>query len=784
MNRTSSRLWDFPSAAFLILILLTCSQRLYATHWARGLGTAIALTLIGGVLGLALGRSKFKRGAVLWFSFGYSVPFVVLVLGWILYGEISWMERVADLGSRLTYSLVLFFTGRAVQDTLLFVVSMALLFWIIGLLAGFALTRYENIVGAVVPAGAALIIVQLYDPGKASNDTVLIIYFLLLLLLLGRLTYIQRRSWWMEQRVSLLNEARTDLNFIIAVVALSTIVLVWLAPTSVKSLSDIKAAWDKITHPLHDVQENLGHAVAGLQVAGTVQRVEYYGDALALGRQASIGESTFLRIQSPTGSGAERYYWRVRSYNIFKNDVWQTGNVSQTPFVPDQGTIALADPEGLTGEFTFNILSNGLAALVTPARPVWVNASSELVFLPTGQGNVDPIQFRFNKPVMAGGKYLIRAKIYAPTIFQLRDAGDIYPDWVTSNYLQLPADLSSEIGALAQRITAGANTPYDKAAAITDYLRRNISYSETFEDPPAGKDPLAWFLFDAKKGFCNYYATAEVILLRSVGIPARMVVGFAQGDLESPDNYVVHQRDSHAWPEVYFPGVGWVEFEPTTSQEPIIRPLGESVPAGQGETDESIQHSGQNGLEPTDQINDGATGTGVGFHLPVDLLLRLVLIYVIVDTFLRLYFLGTFNDLLESLRRFLQKPFAVFLKHSYENRALTPPDWLLHWAHLAELDPVEQSFATVYRSLRWLGERPSPARTPAEAATVLAGYLPDVSTEIYALLYEYQHHLYGKIRGYLPMARRTVKVIRKEALRVAILQRWKAFRSILKPKHK
>jgi transglutaminase-like putative cysteine protease len=785
MNRTPARLWDFPSAAFLILILLTCSQRLYATHWARGLGTAIFLALIGIVLGIALGISNFKRRAVIWLTFGYSIPIVILVLDWLLYGEISWMERISDLGSRLIYSLVLFFTGRPVQDTVLFVVSMALVFWIIGLMAGFAMTRYGNIIGAVVPAGAALIIVQLYDAGKSSNDSVLVLFFFLCLLLLGRLTYVQRRLLWKEQRVSLLAEARTDLNFSMALVALTTIVLVWSAPTSVKSLSEIKRAWEHLSHPLRTVQENLGHAVAGLQVAGPVQKVEYYGDALALGHQAVIGESTFLRISSPLGSITERYYWRVRSYYIFKNDQWQTENVSRTSFVPDQAPIPLADPEGLTGEFVFTVLSNGLAALVTPARPVWVSTASELVFLQASQGNVDPIQLRFNEPILTGGQYRVRANIYEPTILQLRDAGDTYPDWVTSHYLQLPDDLSPEIVALAQRITAGASTPYDKAAAITDYLRRNITYSETVEKPPAGRDPLAWFLFDSRKGFCNYYATAEVILLRSVGIPARMVVGFAQGEFESPNYYVVRQRDSHAWPEVYFPGVGWMEFEPTTSQASIERSPGDDISsAGQDGTEETLRHSGQSGLETPVPVTGGETGTGFGFHLPVNLLLRLILIYGIIDIFLRMYFLGIFKNVLENFRRFSQKPLHVLLIRSYENRALNPPNWLLHWAYLAELDPIEQSFATVYRSLHWLGKKGHPAQTPAEAAALLAGYLPDVSKEVFSLLHEYQQHLYGKIRGSLPMARRAMKIIRQEALHVAIQQRWKAFGGILKPGHK
>ena len=104
------------------------------------------------------------------------------------------MERLADLSNRLAISLGLFFTSQPVQDTVLFVVFMALVFWIIGLMAGYAFTRFGNFIGAVVPAGVVLVIIQLYGRGKGGNDPVLAVYLFLCLLELGRMTYVQRRA--------------------------------------------------------------------------------------------------------------------------------------------------------------------------------------------------------------------------------------------------------------------------------------------------------------------------------------------------------------------------------------------------------------------------------------------------------------------------------------------------------------------------------------------------------------------------------------------------------------
>ncbi len=785
MNRAPERLWDLPSAAILLFVLLSASEGLFTTQWAPGLGTAILLVEAGAVLGMALGLSQFKRAAVFWFTFGYSLPIVILVLGWILYGGDSWMERLADLSARLTYSLGLFFTSRPVQDTVLFVVFMALVFWIIGLMAGFALTRFGNFIGAVVPAGAVLVTVQFYNAGRGGGNVILAAYFLLSVLELGRITYAKRRVYWKKQGVALLVESRTDLNFTLVIAAFVIVALVWLAPTSAKQFSDIKTAWDKLSHPLRNVQENLGHAVAGLQAPGTVRPVEFYGDNLALGSQAATGEAELFRIRAPLENSQKRYYWRVRSYNTFLNDQWYSVGATVTDFVPTQASFPLAVPELLTGEFSFTSLLANLAVLVTPAGPVWVSHSSEVVFLQTPEEKMDPVQFLSQPSILAGQQYLVHANESEPTILQMRNAGDTYPDWIAKNYLQLPKALSPEIVALAHRISDQASTPYDKADAITRYLRSNITYSTTVNNPPPGQDSLDWFLFDSKTGFCNYYATAEVILLRSVGIPARMVVGFAQGEFSSPNLYVVRERDEHAWPEVYFPGVGWVEFEPTGNQAPLVRPLGENLPsAGEPGIGTPVFPPLQNISTHPAPIAVEQTGTSSGSGRVVTWLLAFILVCAILFTILRLNSFGLFDGIPAGEEEMAGNSLPAVVKRLVEDQGLASPDWLSRWAYLAGLSPIERSFTTVYTSLRWLGGKIAPAQTPAEAAAALAERLPQVSMEIDSLLHEYQRQLYSQRHGRVHPARSAARTIRQAALRVAIQQRWRRFRGIFRLGHR
>lgn len=132
-------------------------------------------------------------------------------------------------------------------------------------------------------------------------------------------------------------------------------------------------------------------------------------------------------------------------------------------------------------------------------------------------------------------------------------------------YLRYPSDLPQRVKDLAQKLTIDKKSVYDKAKAIEEYLR---TYRYTFDVPPvpAGRDFVDYFLFDLKKGYCSYYATSMVVMLRTIGIPARYVVGFRMPPVTSnAGDYIVTTANAHAWVEVYFDDYGWVTFEPTAA---------------------------------------------------------------------------------------------------------------------------------------------------------------------------------------------------------------------------
>ena len=152
---------------------------------------------------------------------------------------------------------------------------------------------------------------------------------------------------------------------------------------------------------------------------------------------------------------------------------------------------------------------------------------------------------------------------------------EIYPTWVTDRYLQLPGDFPETVKALAENLAINKTNAYDVATNIEGYLR-SIPYSLTVVPPPADRDGVEWFLMEQGMGFCNYFASAMVTMLRSVGIPSRMVIGFAPGEWDpGRESWIVRGKHYHSWPEVYFPEFGWVEFEPTPVEvQPSLSILG------------------------------------------------------------------------------------------------------------------------------------------------------------------------------------------------------------------
>ncbi|NKY08781.1 transglutaminase domain-containing protein, partial [Cellulomonas hominis] len=145
----------------------------------------------------------------------------------------------------------------------------------------------------------------------------------------------------------------------------------------------------------------------------------------------------------------------------------------------------------------------------------------------------------------------------------LRSTSGEVPDDVTG-YLDVPGtEHEQDLRDLAAEITAGATTTYDRALALQSYFRDGTQFRYDTSVEAGESDDAVWDFLESRRGYCVQFATAMTVLARTLDIPARLGVGFLPGELGSDRVYRVTGADAHAWPELYFPGTGWVRFEPT-----------------------------------------------------------------------------------------------------------------------------------------------------------------------------------------------------------------------------
>lgn len=180
--------------------------------------------------------------------------------------------------------------------------------------------------------------------------------------------------------------------------------------------------------------------------------------------------------------------------------------------------------------------------------PLWY--STDLTYYPQYQSFYSKIELKTN--------YNVSYWVYSFSNESLNSATTVS----NSNYL-VPEQLYNELKALTEGLTGNLTTPYAKAKAIEIYLRTNYQYSFNISQAPSGIDPVEWFLFHDKKGVCVHFNTAFVLMARTVGLPARLVLGFLVDDANATQ--VVTNRNAHAYSEVYFNDLGWITFDATAS---------------------------------------------------------------------------------------------------------------------------------------------------------------------------------------------------------------------------
>lgn len=273
-------------------------------------------------------------------------------------------------------------------------------------------------------------------------------------------------------------------------------------------------------------------------------------------------------------------YLRLAALDRFDGDSWEPGprtgetsiGLDQTPVVPGLGSQVTRERFEYDVQFTADFQSDWLPTTYPLTKVVadgeW---GIDTVHLDVSARDDDELD-------TTGMDYGFSAAEVTPTREQLESAGEL-PE-AMSPFLELPG-LPQDISALAEEVTADAELPIDKALALQEWFREDsgIEYSTQQADGD-GIEAIEDFLFTSKVGYCEQFAAAMAMMARSVGIPARIGVGFLRPTEEEPGTYVYRGKDMHSWPELYFDGVGWLRFEPTPGTRAVNAPSYNSTAGG------------------------------------------------------------------------------------------------------------------------------------------------------------------------------------------------------------
>ena len=321
----------------------------------------------------------------------------------------------------------------------------------------------------------------------------------------------------------------------------------------------------------------------------------YAGDSLAVAGSIDLSPERRYVVEAE-----EPAYWRVGTYDRYTGEGWVRSGSTRGY----DGRLAGPPGESRTLEQTYTAASS-IATLPAARRPTRIGDVPVPVRVTDG-GSFEPAS-----PLQPGESYRVDSEVPTGRPEEFRAAGTDYPEDVETRYTQLPSDTPDRVAERTARLTANAEHPYDTARVLEYWFRTEYEYSLDV-DRPRG-NVADGFLFGMESGYCVYFATTMVTMLRTQGIPARFAVGYTPGEAVDDDEWIVRGYNSHAWVEVYLPDHGWIEFDPTppTPREATERAvLGDDDSQGATTGTETVDSTDVAAGEAADTPTPGVGGTG------------------------------------------------------------------------------------------------------------------------------------------------------------------------------
>jgi transglutaminase-like putative cysteine protease len=565
-----SRLSSIQGAALALALLgALCGLALARTRipglWAMTLGGLLGGALAAVIIGRLLPPWSMiwieTRALLDWFrlrqqgALGWPLPFAPVV---------AFMSgRLSELSIQLWWDTLAVVKGGAFLQTRAYLFTAALLIWVQALHGTWQIYRRRAALIALLPSGIALAFLVLFHPAAA-------LYFFLFLfctLCLVAICHLWiHRDRWKEIGADYPEDLGMELAISLGPWILVLLLAAGLFPNR-GFWRTSRIFWQQAERVFGPFEGGQG---AGADQPGILPRAHLLGSSPDLTETVVLYVATSdppPPLDSDTESQSEaplvpRRYWRSDTLDAYTGQGWMSSPM-EAVLLPPNERLEPAPPRASRLSQRFERVSPASQALTAANAPgyldepalAWWRSERDLARL-TGEAS----------------RYSVTSWTPEPTAADLRKASLLLPSELAGRYLALPGTVPRRVTELAQQVVEGAENRYDQAQAIETFLRA-YPYTLDVPEPPSERDVVDYFLFDLQKGYCDYYASAMVVMARAVGIPARFATGYSQGEYDhAAGRWVVTESNGHSWVEIYFAGIGWVEFEPTAGLPALDRP--------------------------------------------------------------------------------------------------------------------------------------------------------------------------------------------------------------------
>jgi transglutaminase-like putative cysteine protease len=545
---------------------------------------------LAGVLGgtiIGNGRMRFRRAVLLAGVLGAIL--VVLSTTFAATGPGVFRDKLINLAQLVNNWITQVIAGEAASDPTVFVLFLGASVWCATFVGSFALARSRRIWDAVIFNGGCLVINVSVALTNLYPD--LIVFTLAVLVLLVRIHIVNLQERWTKQNI--VPSGEMDWRLLRGGLTWTTVLVIMaLVTPRVGAAEVLSNAWTTFQGPYQSVEGEWQRFFAGVSGPSRLRGVSF-SDSIRLGQAPNLGDRVVMTVEAGGG-----HFWRAVTYDFYTGAGWHTTETDKA----DKVSVPSLDREKYDARFDIIVPHSNI--LFAANEPIRVDIPYQFQ---TGQDKSYSTSLHALNRTQASGVYTVTSMISVADKQSLRKAPMVYPDYIKAKYLQLPSTLPARVKSLAHTLLDNIPDAYDKAETLETYLRSPpFSYSPQVKGTPPGRDPVDYFLFDLKQDFCEYFASAMVVMLREAGVPARLVEGFTTGQFDSgTGQYIVREQDAHAWVEAYFPQYGWIEFEPTPSQPPFSRV--DSNAPGAGDTTGDGVTPGDEAANPdaADRLNKG-----------------------------------------------------------------------------------------------------------------------------------------------------------------------------------